>query len=304
MELPIKYRKLYKHWANHTHLPTNLNQQPLTDSQLLTDLVYFINERLHIYEQKESGKSKPYTDDQILCNFRFCNIYRELDRQTVFYHELLKPLEGNVEEWLLNMLFCRSICNTETVQEIGKLTFYSENNDKALQKLRSLESPKYGTAYIFPISVIQKSKWNTRELFFCKYYPTVIKKMAAIINTFSKISVTEALAQILPVFGFNLKFLWTEVLIDIAYQFPDKIDLFRRFPIGPGALPTLRRINSHSEHEQTNLSLVGVLDDKLNLLTIDGKKVILSAENWEGIGCEYRKYTNLKLGNGRKRLYH
>ncbi len=38
-------------------------------------------------------------------------------------------------------------------------------------------------------------------------------------------------------------------------------------------------------------------------LTYKNEPIILSAENWEGIGCEFRKYTNLKAGNGRKRLY-
>jgi hypothetical protein len=38
-------------------------------------------------------------------------------------------------------------------------------------------------------------------------------------------------------------------------------------------------------------------------LTLNSKPLRLSAENWEGIGCEFRKYTNLSEGKGRKRIY-
>jgi hypothetical protein len=39
------------------------------------------------------------------------------------------------------------------------------------------------------------------------------------------------------------------------------------------------------------------------LLSFNAKPVRLSVENWEGIGCEYRKYTNLAKGLGRKRAF-
>ena len=111
----------------------------------------------------------------------------------------------------------------------------------------------------------------------------------------------DGVVRVLPLFGINLTFLWTEVLIDVAYQFPERVDLFARFPIGPGSLPTLRRIDAHEDPALlvTRLAKVAVPHG----LTYEDVPVRLSAENWEGIGCEFRKYTNLKLGKGRKRLY-
>lgn len=38
-------------------------------------------------------------------------------------------------------------------------------------------------------------------------------------------------------------------------------------------------------------------------LQYDGQNIYLSTENYEGIGCEYRKYQNLLLNKGRKRAY-
>jgi hypothetical protein len=302
MELPAVYRDLYDHWNFHLE-KEKLESVTEVDVDVFSGMKRFVNERLSMFEKKEKGMSRPYSSDIVLNTFRFCNVFREFDRQTVFFHERLKPLENDFPLWLLNMLFARSICSTETVERLGYMKFSAAENVQMRQLLERLPSPKYGTAYIFPISVIQKSQWNTREKFFCLYYPLIVQKIAGIIDSFDRVSVVAALERILPVFGFNLRFLWTEVLIDIAYQYPSRIDLFKQFPVGPGARPTLRQLNSRVDPEILNVSLTAQNDSDLNLPTIDGKRLHLSAENWEGIACEFRKYSNLSKGTGRRRLY-
>lgn len=302
MELPTQIKSLYKHWEKHTHKP-QIGKQLNVDTLLYKQITQFINERLLIYEKKNADQLPPYTSDPILSKYRFCNIYRELDRQTIEFHTLLKPLENNFSLWLLNMLFCRTICNPETVKKTGLISFEIGNNQKVYDKLIQLPSPKYGNAYVFPISIIQRSQWNTREKFFCFYYPHIMKVIAEKVQSFDNSSVTEALQVLLPLFGFNLKFLFTELLIDVAYQFPEYVDLYKRFPIGPGSLPTMRMIDSHTDPEEVNLALTRMSHPAIHLFTFDNKSIHLSAENWEGIGCEFRKYTNLENGSGRKRKY-
>lgn len=302
MEIPDDIKELYKHWEKHTKNNKIKNTVAL-DQDVLEKMVWFVNERMDIYKKKQNGQIPPLSKDKILSTYRFCNIYRELDRQTIYFHKLLKPFENDFSLWLLNMLFCRSVCRTETIEKIGLLNFNENNNQKVYKKLLEMESPKYGTAYIFPISMIQKSKWNTREKFFCLYYPLVVKKIANEIKSYKDLSVVEALTKILPIFGFNMKFLITEVLIDVAYQYPEHINLFLQFPIGPGSIPTMRILNNKIDPEIVNWVLSKLKQDNINYLTYDSKKILLSAENWEGVGCEFRKYTNLTKGNGRRRLF-
>ncbi len=299
MELSEKYKKLYKHWELHTD--ERIYKSNRLNNDLIDDIKYFIDERISIFINKENNIT-PYTKDNILSQYRFCNIYRELDRQTIHYHTHLKHIENDFHLWVLNMIFCRSICNTQTIDKLGIITL--NNYQDMYNKLMDLSSPKYGNAYIFPISVIQKSKWNTREKFFCMYYPKVICNIVDTIKTFKRECVIDALDKILPIFGFNLKFLWTEVLIDIAYQYPQYIDLYKEFPIGPGSIPTMKMLNCNCNPIDTNHNMIGMFDNELNLLTYNNKKIVLSAENWEGIGCEYRKYYNLKNNKGRKRYYN
>lgn len=301
MEIPEELKKLYKHWQFHTIV--NDGACVSMDGAVLNDVVEFLKERMLIWNKRQKGEKYPWTGDCVLKNYRFCNIYRELDKQTIFFHTYLKQYEHNFDFWLLNMVFCRFIAKIDTIQQIGLLSFDYEENKKVFQKLKTLSSGKFGVPYVFPISTIMKSKYPTREEFFCFYLPIIIPEIAKIIKTFKKESVREALKRILPSFGYNLKFHWTEFLIDIAYQYPEYIDLFKEFPIGPGSESTMKLLNKNEAPEIVCLSLVGKRIKDFSYLTFNGKDVNLSAENWEGIGCEFRKYSNLKKGEGRRRKY-
>lgn len=264
-------------------------------------LLMFVSERIALWEKKTCGATPPYTQDPILAQYRFCNILRELDRQTIEYHTLLNPLRDNFPLWLMNMYFCRLVARPETIRTVGLLSFKPERNRGVYEKLCALPAPRYGTPYVFPVSTILKSPTPTRETLVTLHLPQVIHRVASHIETLERASVADELKEVCTRFGFTHSFLWTEVLIDVAYQFPRHIDLFKRFPVGPGALPTLKQINAQTHPE--------LLTEKLGScrfptpFTVDGKTVVLSAENWEGIACEFRKYSNLREGSGRKRLY-
>lgn len=298
MEIPSELKNLYSHWAFHTEKKTN--PQSELNPVLVKEISEFIRERMLIWERKQKGIA-PLTTDPILKRFRFCNIYRELDRQTIEIHQSLIPFKNGFDLWLLNLALQRLICRPQTVADVGFLSFDPAHNLQVKQKLLNHSRPKYGTAYIFPISVIQHRGIKTREEFFCDYLPAVIPKVAKIIEKFENTTVLAALEQILPAFGFNLKFHWTEILIDVAYQFPERINLYKDFYIGPGAIPTVKRLSKNLQ--RTLNACVNLKLEQFPYLEFEGNKVNLSAENWEGIACEFRKYTNLKNGLGRKRIY-
>lgn len=303
MELPSELQALYRHWESHTRSDKNIIplQQIFKEEKLLADITNFIHERLNIWEKKSRGVPPPFTTDPILAKYRFCNIFREFDRQTIEYHTLLNPLRSDFPLWLLNMFYCRMVARPETVRNVGLLSFDQAENNALYERLMAHPRPRYGTPYVFPISTIMRSQTPTRELFITKHLPGVMGGVAQEIQRWQKISVADGIEKILPIFGFNLKFLWTEVLIDTAYQFPERIDLFARFPIGPGALPTFKKINPNIDGEDLAAQLATMQFG--SGLTHNNLKLVLSAENWEGIGCEFRKYTNLRMGRGRKRLF-
>jgi hypothetical protein len=302
MELPQELKALYRHWPGHTCArKAGSSNEVFADPQLFLDISAFVSERMRIWEKKYLGQPAPFTTDPILGEYRFCNILRELDRQTIEFHTLLNPLREDFPLWLLNMFYCRMVARPETVRGVGLLSFNTEENEALYKRLLAHPKPRYGTPYVFPISVIMRSDTPTRELFITQHLPRVMEDIAKEVWRWGKISVVEGVKKVLPIFGFNLQFLWTEVLIDVAYQFPEHIDLFKKFPVGPGALPTFGRIDPNVEPALLAQQLGGMSFS--SGITYEGRPIILSAENWEGIGCEFRKYTNLSAGHGRRRLF-
>lgn len=302
MEIPQELKQIYNHWQKHTKAPEADSGAFLADLKTLSQIELFISERMRVWQNKAQGKQPPFTENPILQKYRFCNIYRELDRQTIEIHRDLNAIT-DFETWLLNVAFARYVCNSDAVKQVGLLSYDKQSIDSAYMRLKELKSPKYGTAYVFPVSTIMRSEFNTREKFFTLYLPKVIPQIAAVIQSFQEISVVEVLEKILPVLGFNHRFHWTEILIDVAYRYPQYIDLYKRFPIGPGAKPTFQKLNPNLDPEIVCKSMINYMPVNFPYLTYEGKKVYLSAENWEGIGCEFRKYSNLLKGEGRKRLY-
>ena len=303
MELPNNLKVLYRHWRFHV---ADASYKPSVRS-IFKSSVYkkkvekFVHERLRIWEQKYLGKAKPYTNDKILASFRFCNIYREFDRQTIEFHTLLNPIRDDFPLWLLNMFYFRLVANTETVKKLGLLSFDQKENVKFYKAFMKLPSPKFGVPYVFPVSVIMRSKYPTRELFISYYLPSIMKQVASEIQAWKHVSVCNGMKKVIPLFGFKLNFLWNEVLIDVAYQYPEYIDLFKEFPVGPGSLPTMKHINPNIEPQILASELAK--ESIQSGITFNNKPLRLSSENWEGIGCEFRKYTNLSLGKGRRRVY-
>lgn len=298
MELPDKLKKLYKHWGNHVSKGNSVS----SEIKIPPLLEWFIKERIGIWEKKTKGESVPYTEDKILSKYRFCNIFREFDRQTIEFHTLLSPIRDDFPLWLLNMFYFRMIARTETVRSVGMLSFNERKNKDFYKRLMTSPRPRFGTPYVFPISTIQRSSTPTRESFIVGYLPKVIPKMAKEIASWKKMSVYDGVEKLLPFFGYNLSFLWTEVLIDVAYQYPEYIDLFKRFPIGHGSLPTFKSLNKSNIDHSIFAEKLGSMRIPTDV-TYNGKPLVLSSENWEGIGCEFRKHNNLKVGKGRKRLY-
>ena len=58
--------------------------------------------RHEIYLRREAGSAWPWTDDRILMNFKFTNVYREFDRQTVWIRENVRePFAEHPHLWFM-----------------------------------------------------------------------------------------------------------------------------------------------------------------------------------------------------------
>ena len=89
----------------------------------------FARERHNIYLRRQQGLPRPWTDDHILNTCRFTNVYRELDKTTVWFRERVRePLRSKPEVLLATVLF-RWFNRILTGEALFLQTFMSEEGD-------------------------------------------------------------------------------------------------------------------------------------------------------------------------------
>lgn len=102
----------------------------------LERFVHWIGERHRIYERRAAGEPKPWTDDPILQTQYFTNVYRELDKTTVWFRENVRdPLRYDPGVIFATVAFrwFNLIATGEVLREHGWLVDWRE--DEVLAEL-------------------------------------------------------------------------------------------------------------------------------------------------------------------------
>ena len=80
---------------------------------------YWITERQQIYERRLAGDPKPWTKDEILQSYRFCNVFRELDTTTAWIRQHWRePYKDYPNLWFA-MAVARLFNYIPTLEAIG-----------------------------------------------------------------------------------------------------------------------------------------------------------------------------------------
>lgn len=106
------------------------------DSHALDTFWYFINERHGIYLQKAIGELRPWTKDPILREWKFCNIFRRLDRTSNWLiKNIIEPhtgLKDSLNELLFNIFVFRAFNWVSTFEALGWQTKWDEQKAKEI----------------------------------------------------------------------------------------------------------------------------------------------------------------------------
>lgn len=291
-----RHRDKYTSWSLIHPIDNNF---PL-NKEILSDFRDYARERMTIWNLKNTWKCNPRTEDKILQKYKFCNVYRELDKQTIYIHSKLLHLRNNFELRLLNIMIARFIWRIETLEIIW---VYTSKSTKYENTLRLISWTKYGDAYLFPPQVPLKLWYKDRVDFIFKFLPKISKKLSKLISTFKNENIHNWVKKITNLIWVGLTFHFTEILIDVAYQYPELIDLNWKFPVWPWSKPTMKSLNNKANIEEICLEIVYTQPKDFPYLEIYGKKIMITTEWIEWLGCEFRKYTNLKNWKGKSRIY-
>jgi hypothetical protein len=118
------------------------NQLFAGDKQASLDSFFkFARERHAIYLRRAAGLPKPWTNDWVLRNHRFCNIYRELDTVSEWIsNNIIKPYEDNPNLWFM-LCVARYINWPDTLQALmdgGAWPEKTWNADKAFNIMNAI----------------------------------------------------------------------------------------------------------------------------------------------------------------------
>lgn len=86
---------------------------------MINQFLWFIKEREAIRRKKEAGEPKPWTQDPILQQYRFCNVYREDDKVSRWiYENWIHPYEDH-HNLIPAIVLARMVNWPDTLAEIG-----------------------------------------------------------------------------------------------------------------------------------------------------------------------------------------
>lgn len=266
----------------------------------IKDLTYCMNERHSIWLKKDKGEPKPWTNDIIFQQYKFTNVFRQLDKGTVALQEMLKGQKDPILI-LFNIIWYRYFNWYQHAEELGFVYNYSqlENfiKDKAKNCKKIFTGAWMTTGVSFEdkyISYLRAAKeaWDRREML---YY---------LISTSTTIE--EACGVLIDLYLVG-KFLAYELACDLRFtKLLDKATDTQTFAnLGPGAQRGLKRLGMPHKNQKEGLASMQnlykqLINDHISYQILNAPWPFELREVEHSL-CEFDKYQRTKNGEGHPR---
>jgi len=264
------------------------------NSRRVEDFNDFMVERHNIFIKKEINNDPyPWSNDAILTDYSFCNVYRELDRVTIWIRENWREPYADHPNLPFAMAVARQINWPDTLQEIGFPTEWRPQHVKNIMQDRMANKQKvYTGAYML-----------TGTLGGTKIEQTVDKILTPLYANFpcDFSSIENSWKSFLPYAGFS-DFMSYEVVSDLRHTkwLKNAPDIMTWANPGPGAMRGLNRIFGRPlDSKQKKPLFIQEMRDLLALL--NNEPLPLEMRDIEHCLCEFDKYERARLGQGRPR---
>jgi len=272
-------------------------------------LTGFIVARHGVYVNRQLGKPKPWTNDLILRQYRFCNVYRELDKVTKWIARNWRtPNQDDPHLWFA-MLVARYINEPDTLKELGyPVPWNLKLWLRAVEYRKSIGQNVFNAAYIIPPTAGSRTGGTTvggpkHEALgrFFTYFWEHRNEM--------KPAKDQALAdyadKLCTVPGMG-RFFAGQIIADLKY-----VPILKKSPdwwtfavSGPGSRRGLNRVLGRPVNQTWKeiewfgelTSLRGAVSTVIkNVAAMDA----IHAQDMQNCLCEFDKYMRVKLGEGR-----
>lgn len=272
---------------------------------LIKELCSFIAERHLIYRKKAEGFRKPWTKDDILRTYKFCNVYRELDTVTLWIAKNWRNKHANDINLWFAMVVARLVNWPDTLQTIGYPVPW-----KSAKFVMDMHSRKNQGQKVFSGAYIVSTNGHTMDK--AIYLVThVLDPLWAdrqhIASTISKAKTLAEVHALLSSYNGLGSFMAAQVIADLKYTMPmRKADDWMTWAAsGPGSRRGLNRVcgkpvDSPWKEREWLEALVSLHKEVSKFIQKQGMPV-LHAQDLQNCLCEFDKYMRVKLGEGRPR---
>lgn len=272
---------------------------------LFKEFIYFVNERWAIHQRRLAGKPAPWTKDEILRTYRFCNVRREDDRVTIWVSEHLRSHVTDPDLWFAAYI-ARVFNRPSTLAAIGYPSPWKQSRtrvQRALDKLRQQDSRIFNAAYIVSTNGSPLMKVDFYIAMFDALWTLrtdLRPRDGELLKDFHK--------RLMRVRGIG-SFMAGQVIADMKYFAPlDKAGDWRTFAAsGPGSRRGLNWVCGNPVHQHwtenfwhdTLMQLRAV-----SLTELPRELAGLDAQNLQNCLCEFSKYCKVKHeGKRAKQLF-
>lgn len=273
---------------------------------LAKELVAFIAEREKIRIKKERGDPRPWTKDEVLGTYRFCNIHREDDKVSRYVAELRKKYADDDNLWFL-MVVARLFNQPTTLEAIREdiLPVFKPEKVRNMLAMRKASGKLiFNAAYIVSTNGVAMDKVDYLLDRVLAPLWTARKRLRPSVN-----DTLEGWHLLLMTFDGLGSFIAAQVVADMKYAKPlDKAPDWQSFAAsGPGSRRGLNRVMGvdpeagwrRGAWEEALRGLAKVVEAPLRKAGIE-----LHNQDLQNCLCEFDKMQRVLRGEGRpKQLY-
>jgi hypothetical protein len=273
------------------------------------ELFAFMKERHAIHLRREAGEPKPWTKDPILQRYRFCNIYRELDKVTMWInHHWVQPHKEDANLWFA-MALARFVNWPDTLARLGYPRRWNATRFEDIMYAQTAEGKQaWGGAYIVSTNGNAMPKpqyiarwvltpmWETRKSIAANYY----RANATLAEFHNALMMFDGLGS----------FMAAQVVADLKAVPPLRhaADKATWAASGPGSRRGLNRVLKRPTdapwREGVWYSKMMDLKTAVDPLVAKASMPPVDMQNLQNCLCEFDKIERVRLGEGRpKALY-
>jgi len=264
----------------------------------LPDLIHWVKERERIRERKAAGEPRPWTTDPILAEYRFCNVYREYDKVTLWIQNNWMLPNKNHPNIAFAAGVARMVNHPPTLEALGfPLTWSPAHFVGVIDILKSQGRKVWTSAYM--ITGGYSAGGETKEVIIARVLGQLYRQLASNPITAPGDSLESAEKKlVVPGIG---TFLRGQIIADLKMlDMPlyDADDWYTWCAVGPGSTAGLNYLYDRPQKPIRDEQFRKEVNE-VRTIVRDRVGVHLCAQNTQNCLCEFSKYVRTKYYGGK-----